>query len=501
MIEMDSQATLAGASTHEEGVTLDRSPATGPAPAGTALDGTAPEGTRPLARGPRDVVQGDLSSSDLEPSDLEPSGLEPSGLEPSGLEPSGLEPSGLEPSHRRPRDTGARVPAGLLRRCWGALPPAVQVLAIYLASRWIDFLIISRVARFQAPSAWNPANPGYLDVVSLWDGDWYRRIAEHGFPATLPIDSYGNVAQNEWAFYPLYPFSVRALMNLSGATWPVAASIVSLVCGALAVVVLRGLIDRQAGPVVALWTVALFCFFPSAPVLQLAYTESMGMLLLLLSLWCLQQRQYLAAVPVVLLIGVARPIGAPVAAVIALHILFRILRRRQERVTGWTVAAMSALLVAAGVGAVEWMVIAARATGVPDAYTQTMAAWRAGHQVTLLRPWWTISQYWLGGSFGPGLLVVVVAVTVWVLTHPAARAISGDLRVWVVSYLGYLAVVLDPSTSLPRYLLLLFPFGTLAAATSPSSAFRRTLLLAFVGGQILWVAWLWRFSPPSDWPP
>ena len=44
------------------------------------------------------------------------------------------------------RLAGSRTPAWLR-----GLPPAVQVLAIYLVSRLVDFLIIGRVARFQAP--------------------------------------------------------------------------------------------------------------------------------------------------------------------------------------------------------------------------------------------------------------------------------------------------------------------------------------------------------------
>ena len=66
---------------------------------------------------------------------------------------------------------------------------------------------------------------------------------------------------------------------------------------------------------------------------------------------------------------------------------------------------------------------------------------------------------------------------------------------------AYLLLVLDPSTSLPRYLLPLFPLGTLLAGASPSRAYRRSLAVAFFAGQVVWVSWLWRFSPPTDWPP
>jgi len=28
-----------------------------------------------------------------------------------------------------------------------------------------------------------------------------------------------------------------------------------------------------------------------------------------------------------------------------------------------------------------------------------------------------------------------------------------------------------------------------------------TLAVSFLAGQVVWVVWLWRFIPPSDWPP
>jgi hypothetical protein len=267
------------------------------------------------------------------------------------------------------------------------------------------------------------------------------------------------------------------------------------------VVLMRSLIEPIAGRSIAIWTVALFCFFPSAPVLQLAYTESLMIMLLVGALWCLQRRWYLTAIPVVLLIGFARPIGVPLAAVLGLHVLSRLRRRRTEPVSGRDFSALVALVVAGAVAAAEWTVVVGRQTGNPQGYTETMAAWRAGHEIVLLKPWWRMSQFFLGGWVGPALLVVVVVLLVWLLTHPVSQVIAGDLRAWVACYLGYLAVVLDPSTSVARYLLPLFPIGTVMVSASSSPAYRRALLFAFVAGQVVWIFWLWRFSPPTDWPP
>jgi len=112
-----------------------------------------------------------------------------------------------------------------------------------------------------------------------------------------------------------------------------------------------------------------------------------------------------------------------------------------------------------------------------------------------------LSRYVLGYWVGPAVVVLcVAALAAWVLSRHG-RVVGTDLRVWCLAYVGYLLAVLDPFTSLARYLLLLFPLGTMLAATSRSSAYRRAVALAFLAGQVVWVAWLWRFVPPADWPP
>ena len=82
--------------------------------------------------------------------------------------------------------------------------------------------------------------------------------------------------QNEWAFYPLFPTTVRTVRQVLGTEWALTASFVAMICGALAVLVMYSLVQHTAGRSAALWTVALFCFFPSAAVLQLAYYRGLG---------------------------------------------------------------------------------------------------------------------------------------------------------------------------------------------------------------------------------
>ncbi|MEJ2578430.1 MAG: hypothetical protein P8Z68_04965 [Kineosporiaceae bacterium] len=459
-----------------------------------------------------------------------------------------------------------------VRLWWVGLPGWVQALAIYGLSRIVDAIILDRVARFQSaailrqvfwlvPGTDPNGTPGYLGFVSLWDGEWYHLIARDGYPEVLPRDETGTVPQNPWAFYPLYPYLVRFLMGITGASWPLTASLVALASGALAVVLMRSVVARVAGPSLALWTVALFVSFPSAPVLQLAYTESLSLLLLLGVLWTLQRGWYLSTAVLVLLVGLSRPIAVPLAAVIGIHLLrhlygwFRWRRAAGPRGRGATgdaaltgdgagvaipdgvgagtpdgesagtpapdgaragtpdgeafgrppslrsLATLFVATVAAGLAAVLWPLIAWARTGERNAYLETMAAWRSHANMAPFYPWWANARLWLGDWGGPLFLAALLIVLALWLTGPRARVISGDLRVWVIAYLGYLGAVLDVHTSVARYLLLLFPLGTLLAAASPSRAFRWSLVLASTAAQIVWVVWLWRISAPPEWPP
>ena len=92
---------------------------------------------------------------------------------------------------------------------------------------------------------------------------------------------------------------------------------------------------------------------------------------------------------------------------------------------------------------------------------------------------------------------------------PWARALGPELRAWCLAYPAYLGLVLDPFTSIFRYLLPLFPLlvvvlgGGWADRRVPRFLWPRTALLvaAGVAGQVAWVFHLLVFVPPSDYPP
>ena len=83
------------------------------------------------------------------------------------------------------------------------------------------------------------------DFVLGWDAQWYWFIAVNGYPTTLPLTDAGEVAENQWAFMPIYPYLAKIvglpfeLLAWTGApSWGIGALIVSIVAGYLACLVL-----------------------------------------------------------------------------------------------------------------------------------------------------------------------------------------------------------------------------------------------------------------------
>jgi hypothetical protein len=290
--------------------------------------------------------------------------------------------------------------------------------------------------------------------------------------------------------------------------------VLATVLGYTAALVIAGLLRERVGPAAALGAVALLGAFPAAPALQVAYTESLALLLLATVLWLLVRRRWWSAAAVALLIGLTRPIALPLVLVALVAVLVRWRSRAAHPLARGETLGMAATLVSCGVSGLLWPVVVWWATGRADGYPVTMSAWRGGEPITAFVPILEVSQYLLGDVAGPwGLLLLAVLLLVSVL-GPWAAGLGVELRTWCLGYPLYLAAALDPWTSIYRYLLPLFPLMVLLIGGGWSRSDRRTsspgwllvvrtvtIGLLFIGWQVWWSWELFRFEPPSDYPP
>lgn len=411
----------------------------------------------------------------------------------------------------RPRKGAGRYPRPWPQLPWKARNDALAVLVVYAISRIWCFFIFLGAARFQsARSTWGIADrPDYFSFVSrMWDANWYRLISEEGYPATLPTDENGNVVQNEWAFFPLFPYLVRAIVAVArplGWSWNEVAPCLSTLFGAIAMVFIYRVVARAVGPHrrwIAFGTVALTCFFPSAAVLQTGYTESLALMLIAICLDLLTSQRYLWCMLPVLALGATRTVALPFAIVVLVHLLHRWYRRREHadslpRADVIKIVALSVVSVVAGFAWQIWVGVVA---GDISAYANVQLAWRGFGSLAPFIAWPQWAQY-LMGWWGYIVLALVIVVAVFAIGGRHSWVVGLELRAWAAAYLAFLLAIAEPQSSLMRFLLLAFPLGAMTVAISRSKAYLAAVTMAFAVFQIVWVVWLWQLSGTVGWPP
>ncbi|WP_426990158.1 hypothetical protein [Pseudarthrobacter sp. Y6] len=397
---------------------------------------------------------------------------------------------------------GARAAGAVQRWPWW-----LQVAVLYAAARLVSACIFMAAALHQGPNPWFPAVPEYWNFINIWDARWYGRIITDGYPASLPTDAAGNVQENAWAFYPLFPALGRALAGLTGITPAAALTVIAMLSGLGAALAVYGLFRHKASHVAALWGVAFFATFPVSAILQVPYAEPLTIFLLAAALLLVIRRHYVRAMPAVLLLCLSRPMGVPFAAMVGLLFLWRLVERGREERPGThslgELASLAGLTLVCGASALLWPATAWAATGDIEAYTKTETVWR-GHDLVPFKPWFDTGVDLFGPVLGIVAPFVFAGLFVLLLFSPPVVRLGVEMRLWCACYMGYLLLFLHPQTSTFRMLLPLFPLALSAALLSRSKAYRGTVLTMFVLLQIVWIVWLWAWAQlpgGGDYPP
>ena len=393
------------------------------------------------------------------------------------------------------------------RARYRAAPWWVRITVVYVAARLVTGAMLLAFASVQAANSFTAAHPSYLSFASIWDGAWYRVIATGGYPSVLPVDAAGHVTENAWAFMPAYPFLVRGLMLLTGASFEAVAVSVSLVAGWGAALVFRRLVGRFLDDPRATFATVLFCVAPVSAVFQVAYAEAMGLFLLVVALLLMVDRRWWTMLPVVLLLGMTRPTGLAFALAVGLFLVVWAVRpawvREPDRPTLRGALPPLVVAVVSGLVGLAWPAIAWAVTGMPKAYTDTELAWRSSYigwgELVPFAPWVQGFGWWFRQPVGGVLLALVLVGFAVFVFQPAARRIGLELRLWAVAYLVYLLAVFFPQSSTWRILLPIAPL--LGIVALPRSRVYRVLLVAVcLGLQWTWLYYCW-WVDGYDWTP
>ena len=399
--------------------------------------------------------------------------------------------------------------------------PVRTVLVVYLVARVVALLALWVAATwFQNPAGVGHADPGIGDLFGLWDGVWYERIVRDGYPVPLPVDAdSGAVTYSAWAFYPLYPYLVKAVM-LTGLPFTAAGALLNVVLGGVAAVliwaVLRTGVHAERQPQrerLALVAACLWCFYPTTAVMLKPYTEALAVALVAGALLLLVRRRYLLVAAVALPLGFTRGVAPALGCAALIHLA---VRWREDRAAGirpldgQRVGAV-VMLAALGVSAVAWPVLAGLVTGVPTAFFDVQKAWGQRPDKGPFVLW--IEWAWQGrGLAGVVVLVSLVATYVALVLGRHGRWISIEARAWALAYPLYLFAVVRPITSMWRFLLLDFPIAALLASVAMRTAngqsvvphWRRrvaVVLLVVITGLVWWTCALLVYTPWGSFPP
>lgn len=382
-------------------------------------------------------------------------------------------------------------------RRWAQAPLALRIAVIYLVARLVTTGFFLVAASLSTSLSRFGADAGLPDFVVGWDAQWYWLVAENGYPADLPLTESGDVAENAWAFMPVFAYAAKALGFIFG-SWGAGALVLSLVAGYLACLALHRLLRDRIGGSAATWAVVFFATGPLAAMFQVGYAETLFLLLLFLALDATTRRRYGRLYLLIPVMAFTRPGILAFALFLGLHGIVRWFRRREDPLAGREVAhivALGALAVATGFG---WQLIAGLVTGDPGAYLATELAWRRHWIVGGVEGfipfagWVQASQFWFGQWGLPtwggplALVLLVVAAGAALLSSPQVRAVGSDLRLWSASYLLYLLAVFFPQSSTFRLLLPLSPLWG-AVAVPRSRWWRLGVLAACLLGQWLWI--------------
>lgn len=383
------------------------------------------------------------------------------------------------------------------RSLLGGLRPALRIGLIYLVARLITTAMLLLAAQLSGFESRFGPEPALGDLVLGWDSRWYWIVAETGYPSELPLTDSGGVAENQWAFMPVFPFLAKAV-SLPFGHWAIGALLVSLIAGYAASLVLFHLLREKIDDTAATWAVVFFAAGPLAALFQVGYAETLSLLWLFLALWCVLRRRYGWLYALIPLMGFTRPGVLAFALFLALFGLWRWFTRRREPLTiteGVHIVALGMLAVVVGF---SWQLIAGWVTGRSDAYLATELAWRRNWipgdaEFFPLEGFISAAAFWFDSVWGMTaevgyvvLAAAVVAIAAALLVLPQVRRLGVELRLWSASYLVYLLLVFFAQSSIFRLLVPLSPLWG-AFAVPKSVLWRAGVLTACLAGQWWWI--------------
>lgn len=162
-----------------------------------------------------------------------------------------------------------------------------------------------------------PGGPiGFIEAHCVWDCEWYTALIENGYQREVGMGAQAERAN--WAFFPLYPMLVGSLVHGLGLSPAIAGFVLSNAMTIAAAVQARPLLDTER----SYWFfVATLMIGPFSVLFSSLYTESLFVLLTVLTLLALRRSNYLLAAGWIALLSATRITGVLMVFALAVQVI------------------------------------------------------------------------------------------------------------------------------------------------------------------------------------
>jgi hypothetical protein len=358
--------------------------------------------------------------------------------------------------------------------------PLALGAAVYVGARLLTVVVVALADL--------GTHHGLVHDLSIWDGTWFLRAVNHGWPAVMPrVD--GHLIASTIAFFPVFPLLLRGLHAATGLSAAVLGLWVSALAGLGATLGVGALTRSYADDASARRATLLFALSPGAFVFSLIYYEGFVVGLAALGLWALTRRRWWVAAAAGA-VGTAMSPAGLVFLAPALWVAVGELRRRRY----------GALVVplATPIGFAAWM-------GYLWAHTGTLGAWsrteRAGWKSypSLMYPLRVVGKFVtnpLSPTMTGQLLVLGTVVTVAGLLVVWRERPPAPITVYALAAAAVFAVS-APVGLRPRFVMLVFPIVMSVATRYTGRAFAWIATLSGLGLALMTVESLhsWAIFP------
>lgn len=181
----------------------------------------------------------------------------------------------------------------------------------FIFTIWLVTILFVAFLGFSLLPHSNKFDDNFWVSFSNWDGGHYLGIAESGYSEKF-----------QYAFFPLYPLTVKLVNQITG-NYLVAAILISLVSTFFSLHLLYKLVTTDFNRKIAEKVILVFLFFPTSFFLLTAYSEGLFFLLTIAAFYFLRQNKLFWATAALALVSAARLVGLAAVAAFWIDILTR----------------------------------------------------------------------------------------------------------------------------------------------------------------------------------